>query len=90
MADLTWVMHLYTPYDQTVARWQTSPTNYKRPAAPMTPRTHISHSTYGIGNIADVFLLHRGRNKCKESWIRMHLIILVTSNTDIMVSLKSG
>ena len=43
MADLTWWCIFYTPYDQTVDRWQTSPTNCNQPASGRQPQGSPAH-----------------------------------------------
>ena len=37
------VVHFYTPYDQTVDRWQTSPTNCNLPASGRQPQGSPAH-----------------------------------------------
>ena len=43
MANLTWWCIFYTPYDQTVDRWQTSPTNCNQPASGRQPQGSPAH-----------------------------------------------
>ena len=43
MADLTWRCIFYTPYDQTVGRWQTSPTNCDYHASGRQPQGSPAH-----------------------------------------------
>ena len=37
------VVHFYTPYDQTIDRWQTSPTNCNWPASGRHPQGSPAH-----------------------------------------------
>ena len=66
------VVHFYTPYDQTVDRWQTSPTNCNYPASGRQPQRSPAH-------------IYRKDVLTKTIWKKCHFFHKITQKPILMI-----